>query len=164
MLFIDMRPVVKGLFRTQTTVWLCFMDEVTALWMSHPPERGPDGYMRWVFYLYHLEPSPWRWHLGYTNYKFHSNDAYPHPDTSTKGQRARKMDPKRLDFSTFYWWVNLLIVSVQFTYMPVRVLISPNERFSPFCVDIHDRFGWARLCLDKRSACKDRPICTMSTT
>jgi len=53
------------------------------------------------------------------------------------------------------------IVSVDFTDMPVRVLILPNERFSPFYVDIHDRFVWARLWLDKRSAYKERPICTI---
>jgi len=48
--------------------------------------------------------------------------------------------------------------------MPVRVWISPNKRVLPFCVDIHDGFGWARLWLGKRSAYKERPVCTMSTT
>ena len=48
--------------------------------------------------------------------------------------------------------------------MPVRVWITPNKRFSPFCVDIHDRFGWAKLWLGKRSAYKERPFCTMLTT
>jgi len=48
--------------------------------------------------------------------------------------------------------------------MPVPKWISPNKRISPFCVDIHDRFGWARLWLGKRSACKERPFCTISTT
>jgi len=47
--------------------------------------------------------------------------------------------------------------------MPVLVCISPNKHFSPFCVDIYDRFGLARLWLGKRSACNERPFCTMST-
>jgi len=52
----------------------------------------------------------------------------------------------------------------RFTDMPLRMWMSPNKRFSPFCVDIHDRFGWVRLWLGKWSAYNESPICTMSTT
>jgi len=56
------------------------------------------------------------------------------------------------------------IVCVDFTDMPVRVWISPNKRFSPFCVGFHYRFSWARLWLGKRSAYKERPFCIILTT
>jgi len=56
------------------------------------------------------------------------------------------------------------MVCVDFTDTPVRMWISPNKRFTPFCVGIHDSFGWARLWYGKRSAYMERPFCTMSTT
>jgi len=162
MLLIDMGQVVKRLPRTQTTVWLCFKHDVTALWMSRLSRKRS----RWLNELDFLPKPFWTvsmmvaFGLDKLQISFQWRITTPRHIYNI-GQRPRKMG---LNVWTSVLFTVESIVCVDFTDRPVRMWISPNKRFSPFCVDINYRFGRARLWLRKGSAYKERPICTMSTT